>query len=115
MTFAGLGRIEATEVKAGDICAIAGIADVTIGETIADPENPEALPLINIEEPTVKMTFMVNYFAVCRKRRRIFNIKQIRARLFKEIETDVALRVAETDDGQMDSFWTRRIALGNFN
>ena len=60
MTFLGLGRVEAEEIKAGDICAIAGIPEVTIGETIADPENPEALPLINIEEPTVKMTFMVN-------------------------------------------------------
>ena len=60
MTFLGLGKIEATEVKAGDIVAIAGIPEVTIGETIADPENPEALPLIHIEEPTVKMTFMVN-------------------------------------------------------
>src|SRR3989344_3673760 len=55
MTFSGLSRVEAEEAKAGDIVAIAGIPDVTIGETIADPESPEAMPLINIEEPTVKL------------------------------------------------------------
>jgi len=102
MTFAGLGKLEATEVKAGDICAIAGIEDATIGETIADPENPVALPLINIEEPTVKMTFMVNGSPFAGKEGEFSTSRQIRARLFKEIETDVALRVTDTDDGK----WT---------
>ena len=100
MTFAGLGKLEATEVKAGDICAIAGIEDATIGETIADPENPVALPLINIEEPTVKMTFMVNSSPFAGKEGEFSTSRQIRARLYKEIETDVALRVADTDDGK---------------
>ena len=100
MTFSGLGRIETTEAKAGDICAIAGILDATIGETIADPENPVALPLINIEEPTVKMTFMVNSSPFAGKEGEFSTSRQIRARLFKEIETDVALRVNDTDDGK---------------
>jgi len=102
MTFAGLGKVETTEVKAGDICAVAGILDATIGETIADPENPEALPLINIEEPTVKMTFMVNTSPFAGKEGEFSTSRQLRARLFKEIETDVALRVQDTDDGK----WT---------
>ena len=97
MTFLGLGRIEATEIKAGDICAIAGIPDVTIGETIADPENPEALPLINIEEPTVKMTFMVNSSPFAGKEGEFSTTMQIRKRLFKELETDVSLKVIEDD------------------
>jgi len=102
MTFAGLGKIEATEARAGDICAVAGILDATIGETIADPENPVALPLINIEEPTVKMTFMVNGSPFAGREGEFSTSRQIRARLFKEIETDVALRVEDTDDGK----WT---------
>ena len=97
MTFLGLGRVEATEIKAGDICAIAGIPDITIGETIADAENPEALPLINIEEPTVKMTFMVNSSPFAGKEGEFSTTMQIRKRLFKELETDVSLRVVEDD------------------
>ncbi len=97
MTFLGLGKAEAAEIKAGDICAIAGIPDVTIGETIADPENPEALPLINIEEPTVKMTFMVNDSPFASREGKFSTTRQIRERLFKELETDVSLRVEEDD------------------
>jgi GTP-binding protein len=95
MTFSGLGKIEANEVRAGDIAAIAGIADVTIGETIADPENPQALPLINIDEPTVKMTFMVNTSPFAGREGEFSTTMQIRKRLFKELETDVSLRVEE--------------------
>jgi len=97
MTFMALGRVEATEIQAGDICAIAGIPDVTIGETIADPEKPEALPLINIEEPTVKMTFMVNSSPFAGREGEFSTTMQIRERLFKELETDVSLRVVEDD------------------
>ena len=97
MTFLGLNRVEVTEVKAGDIAAVAGIADVTIGETIADPENPMALPLINIEEPTVKMTFMVNTSPYAGREGEFSTTMQIRKRLFKELETDVSLRVVEDD------------------
>ena len=99
MTFSGLNRVEAKEIKAGDIVAIAGIPDVTIGETIADPENPEVLPLINIEEPTVKMTFMVNNSPFAGKEGQFSTTRQIRERLFKELETDVSLRIQETDKG----------------
>ncbi|MBI2049853.1 MAG: translational GTPase TypA [Candidatus Staskawiczbacteria bacterium] len=102
MTFSGLGRIEVSEVQAGDIAAIAGIPDITIGETIADPENPEAMPLINIEEPTVKMIFTVNDSPFAGKEGQFPTSRQIRERLFKELETDVALRVEETDNGN----WT---------
>jgi GTP-binding protein len=100
MTFAGLGRLETDVMEAGDIAAIAGIEEITIGETIADPENPNALPLINIEEPTVKMTFMVNNSPFAGKEGEFSTSRQIRARLFKELETDVALRVEDTDDGK---------------
>jgi len=96
MTFAGLGKIEAQEVQAGDIAAIAGIPDATIGETIADAENPSALPLIDIEEPTIKMTFMVNDSPFAGKEGQFCTSRQIRERLFKELETDVALRVEES-------------------
>ena len=96
MAFSGLNRVEAEIIQAGDIAALAGIPDVTIGETIADPENPEAMPLINIEEPTVKMTFMVNDSPFAGREGQFPTSRQIRERLFKELETDVALRVEET-------------------
>ncbi len=99
MTFDGLNRVETAEIKAGDIAAIAGISDIIIGETIADPENPEALPLINIEEPTVKMTFMANDSPFAGKEGQFSTTRQIRERLFKELETDVSLRVEETEKG----------------
>jgi GTP-binding protein len=97
MTFMGLARVEVLEAKAGDIVAVAGIENVTIGETIADPENPEALPLINIDEPTVKMTFMVNDSPFAGREGEFSTTRQIRERLFKELETDVSLRVEEDD------------------
>jgi len=99
MTFLGLGKIEVQEVEAGDIAAIAGIPDVTIGETIADPENASALPLINIEEPTIKMTFMINDSPFAGKEGQYCTSRQIRERLFKELETDVALRAEDTEKG----------------
>lgn len=97
MTFFGLGRIECPEIFAGDIAAISGIPDITIGETIADSINPAALPIINIEQPTVKMTFMVNDSPFAGKEGQFPTSRQIRERLFKELETDVALKVEETD------------------
>ncbi|KKQ21206.1 MAG: GTP-binding protein TypA [Parcubacteria group bacterium GW2011_GWA2_37_10] len=100
MTFIGLARVEAKEINAGDIVAIAGIPDVTIGETIADTENPEALPLINIDQPTVKMSFMANNSPFAGKEGEFSTTRQIRERLFKELETDVSLRVEENDKNQ---------------
>ena len=97
MTFSGLQRIETDTIEAGDIAAIAGISDATIGETITDPENPQALPIINIEEPTVKMTFMVNDSPFAGKEGEFCTSRQIRERLFKELETDVALKIEESE------------------
>ncbi|MFA4818749.1 MAG: translational GTPase TypA [Patescibacteria group bacterium] len=97
MTFNGLERIETTEATAGDIVAIAGIPDITIGETIADPANPQALPLLTIEEPTVKLTVSVNNSPFAGQEGQYCTSRQIKERLFKELETDVALRVEEVE------------------
>ncbi|HLD61117.1 MAG TPA: translational GTPase TypA [Patescibacteria group bacterium] len=99
LTFFGLEKIEATEAVAGDIVTIAGIPDVNIGETIADVNNPIALPTISIEEPTVKMSFMVNDSPFAGKEGKFSTSRQIRERLFKELETDVALRVVDGTEG----------------
>lgn len=99
MTFFGLERIEAKEAVAGDIVAIAGMGDVNIGETIADLNNPVALPLLTIEEPTVKMTFSVNNSPFAGKEGEFTTSRQIRERLFKELETDMALKVEDGTEG----------------
>jgi GTP-binding protein len=93
MSYTGLSRVEVPEAKAGDIVALAGIADVTIGETIADTLEPEALPLLHIEEPTVKMTFSVNDSPFAGKEGKFTTSRQIQERLMKELETDMALKV----------------------
>jgi len=98
-TFKGLEKTYVKSASAGDIVAISGISDITIGETIADPLNPIALPVLNIEEPTVKMIFMVNNSPFGGKEGEFKTSSQLRARLFKEIETDVALKVEENQDG----------------
>lgn len=98
-TFEGLGKVDAAEVLAGDICSISGISDITIGETIADPINPIALPVLSIEEPTVKMTFSVNSSPFAGKEGEFKTSRQIRDRIYKELETDVALRVEDNDLG----------------
>ena len=100
MTFEGLARVDATEVAAGDIVAISGIPDIAIGETIADPIEPSALPLLAIEEPTVKMTFSVNDSPFAGQEGEFKTSRQIRERLVKELETDMALRVEDTPDGK---------------
>ncbi|OGH91381.1 MAG: GTP-binding protein TypA, partial [Candidatus Magasanikbacteria bacterium RIFOXYD2_FULL_39_9] len=99
MTFFGLERIEVKEAYAGDVVAIAGIGDVNIGETIADIANPIALPLLTIEEPTVKMTFSVNNSPFAGKEGEYTTSRQIRDRLFKELETDMALKVDDGTEG----------------
>ena len=98
MTFSGLKKIDADEVLAGDIVALAGIPDVIIGETITDPQNPIALPIINIEQPTIKMTFMINDSPFAGKEGQFPTSRQIRERLYKELETDVALKVKDMDN-----------------
>ncbi len=98
-TFKGLGKIEEPEAIAGDLVAVTGVLDVNIGETIADPLTPIALPLINIEEPTVKMIFMVNNSPFGGHEGDFKTSSQIRERLYKELETDVALKVSDNNDG----------------
>jgi GTP-binding protein len=95
--FTGLKRIEIEEAAAGDIIAIAGIKDINIGETVADPANPEALPVLKIDEPTLQMTFVVNNSPFAGREGKWVTSRKIRERLYKELETDVSLRVEDTD------------------
>ena len=95
MTFVGLNRVETQEVLAGDIAAVAGIDEVNIGETLAEPDNPKALPLLNIDEPTIKMGIMVNDSPFAGREGKYSTSRQIRERLYKELETDMALRVED--------------------
>ncbi len=99
MTFVGLGKQEVNEAQAGDIVAIAGIPDPVIGETIADPNNPIALPLLKIEEPTIRAQFMVNNSPFAGKEGEFKTSRQIQERLYKETETDMALRVENDQVG----------------
>ncbi|MCC6290771.1 translational GTPase TypA [Candidatus Nomurabacteria bacterium] len=100
MTFDGLGRIETAEAQVGDIVAIAGLPDVTIGETIADIANPEALPLLSIEEPTVKVTFLPNDSPWAGREGQFTTSRELRERLYKELENDMALRVDDIAGGK---------------
>ena len=99
MSFEGLERPDAKEVECGDIAALSGIPEVTVGETIADSITPVALPLLQIEEPTIKMTFSVNDSPVAGREGEFTTPRQIRERLYKELEADVALRVHEAEEG----------------
>jgi GTP-binding protein len=95
--FDGLRRVEIEESAAGNLVAVAGFADANIGETIADPDNPLALPLIKVDEPTLQMTFMVNDSPFAGKEGKFVTSRQVRDRLMRELQTNVALRVEETD------------------
>lgn len=99
MSYEGLGKKEEKEASAGDIVSIAGIPDITIGETVADPTNPIALPLVAIEEPTITMTFGINTSPFAGQEGEFKTSRQIRERLYKELETDVALRIVDNPDG----------------
>ncbi|MDF2633877.1 MAG: GTP-binding protein TypA [Pelosinus sp.] len=96
-TYQGLKRTEVQEVALGDIVAITGLDEVNIGETIADTENPEALPTIDIDEPTLAMTFSVNNSPLAGREGQFITTRHIRDRLFREVETNVSLKVRETD------------------
>lgn len=98
-SFEGLERVDAQEAEAGDIVAISGTADITIGETIADAKDPVALPILKVEEPTIRMTFSVNSSPLAGKEGKFKTSRQIRERLFKELETDVALKVEDGPNG----------------
>jgi GTP-binding protein len=96
-THLGLKRVNVNEASAGDIVAVTGMQGVTIGDTIASPEAPEALPRIEVGEPTVEMTIGVNTSPFAGREGRFTTTRQIRERLFRELETNLSLRVLETD------------------
>lgn len=99
MTFEGLERVEASDAVAGDIVAIAGIKEPVIGETISDPINPQALPVLDVDEPTIRMTFMVNNSPFGGREGEFKTSRQIRDRLYKELETDMALYIEDDSTG----------------
>ncbi len=100
MTHYGLSRLQVNEAEAGEIIAVTGLERVSIGDTIASPEQPEALPRIEITEPTVKMTFGVNNSPLAGREGRFGTSRQLRERLYRELETNLSLRVqdGETPD-----------------
>ena len=101
-TYEGLKRVEKEEVSAGDIVCISGIPEINIGDTICDINNPEKIPFVDIDEPTVSMTFSVNNGPFAGREGQFVTSRHIRDRLMKELERNVSLRVKETDSA--DSF-----------
>ncbi|TAF94540.1 MAG: GTP-binding protein, partial [Bacteroidetes bacterium] len=100
--FEGMGKRKVTEVVAGDLCAVVGIEDFNIGDTLADSEMPEALPVISVDEPTMNMLFSINNSPFFGKDGKFVTSRHLRDRLIKETEKNLALRVVDTDSG--DSF-----------
>jgi len=100
--FEGMGKKKVSEVKAGDICAVVGLEEFNIGDTIADPDNFEALPVINVDEPTMSMLFSINNSPFFRKEGKFVTSRHLRDRLMKETEKNLALRVEDSDSA--DSF-----------
>jgi GTP-binding protein len=98
-TYEGLEQVEADSALTGDIIGVAGMKEVDIGETIADSEYPEALPVIEIDEPTLSINFIVNDSPFAGREGKFVTSRQLRDRLFKEVKKNVALRVEETGDG----------------
>ena len=97
MRFHNLGREEVSEASIGEIVCVAGIADINIGDTLCDALNPEPLPFVKIDEPTIAMTFSVNDSPFAGQEGKFVTSRHLRDRLFKEIETNVSMRVEETD------------------
>ena len=95
--FEGLARVECPEAKMGDLVAVSGIAELNIGETACDKEHPDPLPFVKIDEPTISMNFMVNDSPFAGQEGKFVTSRNIRARLFKEVETNVSMRVEETE------------------
>lgn len=95
--FEGLNRVEVEDSTVGSIIAVTGVEGIHIGDTICDVDHPEALPFVNISEPTIAMNFSVNDSPFAGKEGKFLTSRQIRNRLFKELQTDVSLRVEETD------------------
>ncbi|HWJ93007.1 MAG TPA: translational GTPase TypA [Flavisolibacter sp.] len=100
--FEGMGKKKVSEVMAGDLCAVVGLEDFNIGDTIADFENPEALPVISVDEPTMNMQFSINNSPFFGKDGKFVTSRHLRDRLMKETEKNLALRVYDTDSA--DSF-----------
>ena len=100
--FEGMGKKKATEVFAGDICAVVGLENFNIGDTIADVENPEALPVISVDEPTMSMLFGINNSPFFGREGKFVTSRHLRDRLMKETEKNLALRVEDSDSA--DSF-----------
>lgn len=100
--FEGLGKKKVSEVKAGDLCAVVGVEGFNIGETLADYENPEALPIISVDEPTMNMQFSINNSPFFGKDGKFVTSRHLKDRLEKELEKNLALRVSATDSA--DSF-----------
>lgn len=96
-TFEGLKKVPTDEVGAGDVVAISGIADINIGETVCDVDNPEALPFIKIDDPVLSMTFSVNDSPFAGQDGKFVTSRHLRDRLFRELDSNVSLRVDETD------------------
>ncbi len=105
LTFAGLERIEVDEASAGDIVCVSGIEDLNIGDTIADANEPEGIHAVAVDEPTVSMSFSVNNSPFAGREGKFLTSRQIRERLMRELESNVALRVADTDSA--DTFEVR--------
>lgn len=95
--FEGLKRVNVEEASAGEIVAVSGVADINIGDTLCRPDAVEPLPFVKITEPTVSMTFSVNDSPFAGKEGKYLTSRHLRARLYREIETDVSLRVEDTD------------------
>ncbi len=95
--YEGLNRVEVNEARIGSIVAISGIPDIHIGDTLTSPENPEAIPFQKISEPTISMNFMVNDSPLAGKEGKFITSRHLRERLFRELNTDVSLRVEETE------------------
>lgn len=101
MGFKGLKRFDIEEASVGQIVAISGLGDINVGETICAPDHLDPLPFVSIEEPTLEMFFMVNNSPFAGKDGDPVTSRKLSARLFKEMETDVALRVEATDSADM--------------
>ncbi len=99
-TFKGLNKVEVDEIKAGDIVSLAGLDGIAIGETLADPASPVALPTIKVEEPTVRMTFGVNTSPFSGREGKWGTSRKLRERLYDELRTNVSLRVEDTDSAE---------------
>ncbi len=107
--FEGLGKKKVTEVKAGDICAVVGVEGFNIGETLADFENPEALPVISVDEPTMNMQFSINNSPFYGRDGKFVTSRHLKDRLEKELEKNLALRVSPTDTAESFMVYGRGI------